>query len=201
MASACIRGRSSSSLWTTITPMTAQRESQLLEAANLLLNARRTLTPIANLPAELIPVSPEETYFIQDRVAEAFGPVGGWKVGAGSLEATPTCGPMPAAWIAASGALLSAENHRFPRPRSRDRLPAQIRPAPARHALHRRGGLRRRRQLSSSARSPRIRARRRAGPRHHQNPRRRPADARRIHLRPRHLQLAIHRLEQRARPH
>ncbi len=93
--------------------MTALRESQLLEAANTLLNARRTLTPIPDLPAELRPADTEEVDYIQALIADAFGDIGGWKVGAGSLEATPACAPMPRAWIAASGATLSAINHRF----------------------------------------------------------------------------------------
>ena len=93
--------------------MTGPREAQLLEAANLLLEARRTLIPIPDLPAELIPTAPEETIFIQDRIAAAYGPIGGWKVGAGSLEATPGCAPMPLAWIGPTGATLAAANHRF----------------------------------------------------------------------------------------
>jgi 2-keto-4-pentenoate hydratase len=93
--------------------MTGLRESQLMQAANLLLDARRTLTPMDELPGELIPASTEEVDFIQDRVAEGFGPVGGWKVGAASLEATPAAAPMPKAWISQSGSLLAASAHRF----------------------------------------------------------------------------------------
>jgi 2-keto-4-pentenoate hydratase len=93
--------------------MTALRESQLLEAANTLLDARRTLTPIPDLPAELRPTDAEEVDYIQAILAQAYGDIGGWKVGAGGLQATPACAPMPRAWIAASGATLAAANHRF----------------------------------------------------------------------------------------
>ena len=93
--------------------MTGTRESQLIEAAELLLDARRTLVPIAGLPVASRPTSLEEVWFIEARIAEALGPIGGWKVGAASLEATPSCAPMPAAWIAPSGATLSARSHRF----------------------------------------------------------------------------------------
>jgi 2-keto-4-pentenoate hydratase len=93
--------------------MTPQREDQLLEAANTLLDARRTLQPIPDLPEPLRPASTEEVDYIQTILAEAFGDIGGWKVGAGSLEATPACAPMPRAWIAPSGSTLGSASHRF----------------------------------------------------------------------------------------
>src|SRR5580698_464431 len=93
--------------------MTGLREAQLIHAANLLLDARRTLTPFDDLPVDLRPVSTEEVDFVQHQIAEALGPVGGWKVGAGSLEATPAAAPMPRAWIAPSGSLLGAATHRL----------------------------------------------------------------------------------------
>jgi len=86
--------------------MTGLRESQLQIAADLLLDARRTGQTIADLPQELQIASVEEASFVQDLIAAAFGPVGGYKIGAPSLEATPTFAPMPAAWIHASGAEL-----------------------------------------------------------------------------------------------
>ena len=91
--------------------MTGAREAELLEAANLLLDARRTLTPITDLPVALQPVSMDEVVFVQDTIAEAYGAVGGWKVGAATPEATPMAAPMPASWMAASGAMLTG--HRF----------------------------------------------------------------------------------------
>lgn len=93
--------------------MTGTREQQLIEASNLLLDARRTLSPIADLPAELRPASTAEVNFLQNRIAEAYGEVGGWKVGAGSLEATPAAAPMPRIWIGPTGSLLAAAGHRF----------------------------------------------------------------------------------------
>lgn len=92
---------------------TGARESQLIEAADLLLNARRTTTPIDDLPAELQPASLEEAYAVQDLIAEAYGPIGGWKVGAPTPEATPIFAPMPLAWIAASGSTLAGSTWRY----------------------------------------------------------------------------------------
>jgi 2-keto-4-pentenoate hydratase len=78
-----------------------------MEAANLLLNARRTGVPVEDLPAGLRPATLGEAYFVQDVMAEAYEEIGGWKVGAASAEATPAFAPMPKAWIAASGATLT----------------------------------------------------------------------------------------------
>jgi len=86
--------------------MTGLRESQLQQAADLLLDARRTGNTISDLPPELQITSVEEASFVQDLIAPAFGPVGGYKIGAPSLEAIPTFAPMPAAWIHASGTEL-----------------------------------------------------------------------------------------------
>jgi 2-keto-4-pentenoate hydratase len=92
--------------------MTGPRESTLQQTANLLLDARRTGVTLTELPAELVPDGPEEISFVQDRVAAAFGPVGGYKIGAPSLEATPTFAPMPAAWIAPSGSTIATARYR-----------------------------------------------------------------------------------------
>jgi len=93
--------------------MTGAREQQLIEAANLLLDARRTHTPIADLPAELQPTSLEEVARIHDEIATAYGEIGGWKIGAGTPDATPFFAPMPRAWMAASGAILSGPTYRY----------------------------------------------------------------------------------------
>lgn len=71
-------------------------------AAQLLLAARNHAITLARLPDEYIPLDQQEAYAIQDAVAAALGPVGGWKVGAGSLTASPTCAPMPAQHIFAA---------------------------------------------------------------------------------------------------
>jgi 2-keto-4-pentenoate hydratase len=93
--------------------MTGAREAQLIEAANLLMDARRTTTPIADLPAELRPVSMDEAYFVNVQMVEAYGEIGGWKVGAMGLEDTPIFAPLPKAWIARSGVVLSKASRRY----------------------------------------------------------------------------------------
>ena len=93
--------------------MTGTRENILLEAVDALLDARRTPCPIADLPADLIPLDMSEVYYVQDAIALAFGPIGGWKVGATTHDATPLFAPMPAAWIAPSGSLLTGPRWRY----------------------------------------------------------------------------------------
>ena len=83
-----------------------------MSAAAMLLDARRTNTPIEDLPVELRPVTLDEAYFVQDRLAIAYGEIGGWKVGAPTADATPMFAPMPWAWIASNNALLGGR-HRF----------------------------------------------------------------------------------------
>jgi 2-keto-4-pentenoate hydratase len=87
--------------------MTGLREKELMDAADLLLDARRTGVPIADLPEALRPTTQDEAYFVQDRMAEAYEEIGGWKIGAATPEATPAFAPMPRNWIAASGAELT----------------------------------------------------------------------------------------------
>jgi 2-keto-4-pentenoate hydratase len=92
--------------------MTGEREKELMSAAAMLLDARRTNMPIEDLPAAVRPTTLDEAYFIQDRLAIAYGEIGGWKVGAPTAEATPMFAPMPLAWIASNDALLGGR-HRF----------------------------------------------------------------------------------------
>jgi 2-keto-4-pentenoate hydratase len=92
--------------------MTGAREAELMAAAGMLLRARRTNTPIDDLPAEVRPVTLDEAYFIQGRLALAYGEIGGWKVGAPTADATPMFAPMPRAWIASNNAELGGK-HRF----------------------------------------------------------------------------------------
>lgn len=92
--------------------MTGEREKELMSAAGMLLDARRTNVPIDDLPAALQPVTLDEAYFVQDRLALAYGEIGGWKVGAPTADATPSFAPMPLAWIAANDAELEGK-HRF----------------------------------------------------------------------------------------
>ncbi len=93
--------------------MTGARQSTLTQAASLLLNARRTGHTLTGLPADLQPADIPEVYFVQDAVAAAFGPIGSWKIGAPNPEAMPLFAPMPAAWIAPSGSLLSDPRLRY----------------------------------------------------------------------------------------
>ena len=92
--------------------MTGSRESLLQEIANILLDARRTGKTLADLPIGYHPADLTEITYVQDLVAAAFGPVGGYKIGAPSLEATPAFAPMPAAWIAPSGSKLASARYR-----------------------------------------------------------------------------------------
>jgi 2-keto-4-pentenoate hydratase len=93
--------------------ISGSREKDMMEAANLLLNARRTHTPIADLPPELQPTSLEEVARVHEEMILAYGEIGGWKIGAGTPEATPFFAPMPRAWMAASGAILSGPTYRY----------------------------------------------------------------------------------------
>ncbi len=93
--------------------MTGVREGELLEAANLLLGARRKMTQMADLPVELRPATLEEAYAVNKVMAEAYGEVGGWKIGAPGPDATPSFAPLPKAWIVASGVKLGKATHRY----------------------------------------------------------------------------------------
>jgi len=93
--------------------MTGPQEDTILNAANVLLDARRTGKPLTDLPQALQPASLEDAYAIQDRIAAAFGDIGGWKIGATSPDATPMYAPMPAAWMAPTGSLLSGDRWRY----------------------------------------------------------------------------------------
>ena len=92
--------------------MTPEREAQLLEATNLLLNARRTVQPIAALPRELAPVSLEESFWMQDQLIRDYGEVGGFKIGAPAADAMPMLCPMPRAWMAVSGATFGGRRYK-----------------------------------------------------------------------------------------
>jgi 2-keto-4-pentenoate hydratase len=83
------------------------REQVLMDAAEQLMNARRTGVPIDDLPVDLQPTTLDEAYFVQDRLALEYGEIGGWKIGAPAADATPMFAPMPLAWIAPDGAELS----------------------------------------------------------------------------------------------
>ncbi|HEY0785387.1 MAG TPA: 2-keto-4-pentenoate hydratase, partial [Acidobacteriaceae bacterium] len=71
-----------------MTVSTADKD-RMRDAAELLLAARRDCTPIHDLPLPLRPRTLDEAYSLQDHMAEALGPIGGWKVGAPGPEAEP----------------------------------------------------------------------------------------------------------------
>ena len=68
-------------------------------AAELLLAARNGGRPPAALPEDVRPRTLGDAYAIQDAVAARLGAIGGWKVGAKSASAEPTCAPLPASLI------------------------------------------------------------------------------------------------------
>ena len=76
-------------------PVDALQDDKLRQAAEVLLAARRERTPIVSLPEGLRPATLAEAYRLQEIMVEAIGPIGGWKVGAGSAEAAPLCAPIP----------------------------------------------------------------------------------------------------------
>ena len=59
--------------------MTGSRESVLQEIANILLDARRTGKTLDDLPIGYQPADLTEICYVQDLVAAAFGPVGGYR--------------------------------------------------------------------------------------------------------------------------
>jgi 2-keto-4-pentenoate hydratase len=93
--------------------MTGTEQSRLIDAADALLDARRTGHPLIDLPVNLQPQSLDEAYAIQDRMIPSFGEIGGWKIGAPTPDATPMYAPMPLAWIAATGSMLAGPRWRY----------------------------------------------------------------------------------------
>jgi 2-keto-4-pentenoate hydratase len=68
-------------------------------AIELLLAARHSGRRLTALPDEARPRTVGAAYAIQDAVASKLGAIGGWKVGAKSASAEPTCAPLPATLI------------------------------------------------------------------------------------------------------
>jgi 2-keto-4-pentenoate hydratase len=93
--------------------ITGAREKDLINAADTLLDARRTGKPIADLPKEMQPTTLEEAYFVQDRMSWAYEDIGGWKIGAATPDAVPSFAPMPRAWMSCSGCELRGLTHRY----------------------------------------------------------------------------------------
>jgi 2-keto-4-pentenoate hydratase len=90
-----------------------ERTSVLRDTADCLLSARRTRTPMADLPSHLAPASEDEAFYVQHIMAQAYGPIGGWKVGSRGPEGSPFFAPMPAAWMASNGAEFGGNTRRL----------------------------------------------------------------------------------------
>lgn len=86
---------------------------RLHEATRLLLQTRSSGQPLAELPEYCRPTTFEQAYAIQDLLLLQLGPAGGWKVGAKSPEAEPTCAPMPRGGISAGPTNLDARRFRM----------------------------------------------------------------------------------------
>ena len=93
--------------------MNGIQERQMINAADMLLDARRASQPIAELPADLQPQTLEEAYYVQDRMSLAYEAIGGWKIGAPTADAIPMFAPMPFAWISSDGPELRGSMHRY----------------------------------------------------------------------------------------
>lgn len=93
--------------------VSAERESVLRKAADLLLTARRANVPIPALPEAIAPETDEEAAVVQDVMAVAFAPIGGWKIGSAGPEGVPAFCAMPAPWMGANGATFRGQNHRL----------------------------------------------------------------------------------------
>jgi 2-keto-4-pentenoate hydratase len=83
-------------------------DDRMYQAAEILLKARREVMPIHELPEKLRPHSLDEAYRLQDIVADAMGPIGGWKIGSPAPDAPPVFSAMPL-WggFAASGTRIA----------------------------------------------------------------------------------------------
>jgi 2-keto-4-pentenoate hydratase len=95
------------------TTLSGIEKDRLQQAAEVLLQARRTLQPIDDLPSALRPRSLEEAYYVQDVMLQALGEAGGWKVGAATPDATPLCAPLPLNTLAAGGSRIAPQFRRM----------------------------------------------------------------------------------------
>jgi 2-keto-4-pentenoate hydratase len=95
------------------TTLSGVDRDRLHQAAELLLEARRTVKPIDDLPPAIAPRTLEEAYYVQDLMLKAIGEAGGWKVGAMSPEGTPFYAPMPVDGFATSGERIGREYRRL----------------------------------------------------------------------------------------
>ena len=85
----------------------ADRTDRASRAGQLLLDVRQSGRRLDVLPDDLRPQTAAEAYAIQEIVLREIGVAGGWKVGAKSPLAEPTCAPLPAT-------LILRSPHQFP---------------------------------------------------------------------------------------
>ncbi len=86
--------------------------------ASLLLDARRTNKPLHTVPETIVPLNSKAAYAVQDVVARALSEAGkgeivGWKVGAATPTALPSCAPLHRTTVFESGHDLSPSFCRF----------------------------------------------------------------------------------------
>jgi 2-keto-4-pentenoate hydratase len=98
---------------TQLETLSGMERQRLHQAAEMLLQARRTLQPMDELPPALRPKTLEEAYVIQDVMLQALGKAGGWKVGAPSPDAAPVYAPMPIIGFATSGERIAKQYRRM----------------------------------------------------------------------------------------
>jgi 2-keto-4-pentenoate hydratase len=95
------------------TEISAIDRDRLRQTSEILLEARRTVTPIAELPVKLRPTSLGEAYFLQDVMIEELGAVAGWKVGGTSPDVVPNFAPMFDFGVASSGSIVVSTMRRM----------------------------------------------------------------------------------------
>jgi 2-keto-4-pentenoate hydratase len=96
-----------------ITILSGADKDRLRRAAEMLLEARRTVQPIDDLPPALRPRTLEEAYYVQDLMLDALGTAGGWKVGATTPDGTPFYAPMPVDGFGTSGERIAKQLRRL----------------------------------------------------------------------------------------
>jgi 2-keto-4-pentenoate hydratase len=98
---------------TSVTGLSGIDRDRMYQASEILLDARRTVDPVPELPVNLRPTSLTEAYFLQDIMIAELGAVAGWKVGAPSPDVTPNFAPMYDFGIASSGSLIASAMRRL----------------------------------------------------------------------------------------
>jgi len=102
----------------TTTLETAAETAPDVLLASLFLEARRSNKPLRVVPETIVPINPKAAYAVQDVVARVLsesgkGEIIGWKVGAATPTATPSCAPLHRATVFESGHELSPSFCRF----------------------------------------------------------------------------------------